>query len=162
MNWLVLLVPELALRARRLGACSRGATIDRCTDTRLTLTDDEIVEVNRRVGLVYNTDRHITVAILIGIPMVILIGSGGGILLLGMLQSVGLSKTQALWAAGLGLPLVLATGWIALFSRLYRRHVRQALVECGHPVCLGCGYLMEGVDGAVCPECGRAVTEAAE
>ena len=44
--------------------------IDRCTDARLTLTDDQVRDVTRRAGLAPDTDRHITVAVLVGIPMV--------------------------------------------------------------------------------------------
>lgn len=131
-------------------------SIDRCTDTRLALSDEEIREVAGRVGLAGHTDRHITVATLIGVPMVILIGSGGGLLLLNLLQVIGLTKGQAMWVAGLGLPMVLIVVWFVVFAWMYKRLIRRALVDCGHPVCIGCGYLLEGVAGEVCPECGRA------
>lgn len=132
-------------------------TIDRCTDSRLTLSDDEVQEVHRLVAASGSADRSITVGVLIGVPMIILIGTGGGYLLLSMLQTLGLTRGQALWVCGIGLPLALIAAWLWAFGRLYRRLVRRALVRCGHPVCVGCGYVLDGVEGAVCPECGRRI-----
>ena len=43
-----------------------------------------------------------------------------------------------------------------------KRELRHRLVALGVPVCVGCGYLLRGLDLKVekCPECGRAIDEA--
>lgn len=129
--------------------------IDRCTDGRLTLTDEEIREVTRRMEKVGTTDKTIMAASLVGIPITIATGIGGGVLFMHAAEAIGLSRSNAILIAGLLFAPVMTALWFVVFTRMYRRHIRAVLVDMGHPVCEFCGYLLEGVDGPVCPECGR-------
>lgn len=52
-------------------------------------------------------------------------------------------------------PPVAMAGLLFLGRRNVRRCLREELVEAGVRVCVGCGYDLEGVEGARCPECGR-------
>ena len=46
--------------------------------------------------------------------------------------------------------------WYLFLTPRFRRHVRAAFVDCGIPVCVGCGYMLEGLDQEPeCPECGE-------
>lgn len=59
---------------------------------------------------------------------------------------------------------LLSVGLImGLLWRSYRRSapgiLRARLLESGVPICVACGYLLRGLSGDRCPECGRAVDE---
>lgn len=48
--------------------------------------------------------------------------------------------------------------WSAwMYRSLYVRPVRMAMRNAGYDLCLGCGYELRGLDGAIerCPECGE-------
>jgi len=130
--------------------------IDRCTDSRLTLTDDEIREINRRMTELGERDPRIRASGIAGIIFMIGGGCLGGVLLMWLLTSA-IGKPASLWIVGLGLPSLLVVIWLVVFGRLYTRNLRRALVDCGHPVCVFCGYLLDGVGDPCCPECGKTI-----
>ena len=134
--------------------------IDRSTDDRLVLTDDEIREVNDRLRALAKDDPRVIIAIGVMAITVNVVGVYGAMALLRYLVSLGVSQILAILICIAALAGLILPAWVVVVYRVYRRHVRRALVECGHPVCIGCGYLLDGVDGVVCPECGRAVTGA--
>lgn len=70
---------------------------------------------------------------------------------------LGVTESQAFMIMG-GLVLLAFWPWSAwVYGRMYARPYRRALRELGVPVCVGCGYQMEGL--ARCPECGWSPTE---
>lgn len=48
---------------------------------------------------------------------------------------------------------------LALTRRDAARFLRAALLDCGVPVCLDCGYCLRGLSSECCPECGRKIDE---
>ena len=130
--------------------------INHCTDSRLRLTDDEVRLVNRQVRVLTERDRSTLVAAIVGIPVALIVGGIGSVLLSRALrQHVG--SAAADWISGMSVMMTLSVGWLFVSARLYRRVARRAMVDCGFPICVGCGYLLEGVEGDVCPECGREI-----
>lgn len=51
---------------------------------------------------------------------------------------------------------VLYPGMMWALYRARRPFIRRALNNLGHPVCIGCGYLLHGISSERCPECGAA------
>ena len=50
---------------------------------------------------------------------------------------------------------VLYPGMAWAMHRSRRPFIRKALIDCGHPVCMYCGYILRGVEDDRCPECGE-------
>lgn len=125
--------------------------IDRCTNERLTLTDEEIEEVNQRLERTLMSDKRTIVVMLVSI----LICSAGILFLWIMLTVVGLSHTQTMWVTSGSIAILIPVSSAVVLPRLYKHTIRQTLAACGHPICVGCGYLLEGMTEAICPECGR-------
>lgn len=46
--------------------------------------------------------------------------------------------------------------------RARRPFIHKALNDLGHPVCIACGYLLNGVESSRCPECGELRAEPCE
>lgn len=81
----------------------------------------------------------------------------GGAGVMHWLVTLGLGK-GATAALGMGsVTLACTVTFIAVFWRMYVRHMRRALGEMGYEVCLSCGYWLRGLDEDIdrCPECGR-------
>lgn len=70
-------------------------------------------------------------------------------------------RTALPWAA---VPLLMVIA-IAVFyanrwmSRYIPELLRHELLDCGVPICLGCGYPLFGLSGPNCPECGSPFDE---
>lgn len=64
------------------------------------------------------------------------------------------------WVAGIFSGLMAGGAGLAV-TWLWRRdasvYLRQRLLDCGVPVCLGCGYCLRGLTSERCPECGMEV-----
>ncbi len=129
--------------------------INSCTDSRLELTDAEVLEVHERISEYGGKDRRVTIGFVVAITIVNVLGSFGARAIFHWLRSLGVSFAASIAISMLVLCAATIPFMIMVLGGLYRRHVRQALIDCGHPVCVGCGYLLEGTVGEVCPECGR-------
>lgn len=71
-------------------------------------------------------------------------------------EPLGLSGTgQALFFIVF---VVFTTGLLVLLlvGRFIQQHLRQQIIEGGHPICLHCGYDLQGLAIDLCPECGDA------
>lgn len=58
--------------------------------------------------------------------------------------------------------LGLAGGWLGVLANrsVQRRTIRRAMVRCGIPICIPCGYDLSETDPSdPCPECGTAYPE---
>lgn len=129
--------------------------IDQCTDERLELTDQQIEEVHRRASRDWVSDRQMMAALIATVPIVVLIALGVMLLLQFGLTWFGVPSRWAMMIAGGSMAMVIPSSCALLFPAIQKRHIRRMLVASGHPICIGCGYLLEGVSGTTCPECGR-------
>ncbi len=74
--------------------------------------------------------------------------------------------TQAMWVRDAGFAVAI-TGGFVLMRWLHQRgaasHMRRHLIDSGVPVCIDCGYSLDGLpaDSITCPECGADLTEPA-
>jgi hypothetical protein len=122
----------------------------------LSLDDTEVSRVYQRMGALAGSgsqfERSLQLGIGIILPMVLLATFG----LRFAFSAFGLGMIGWWLTLALVSPFALLL-WRRIFSRAVVRPMRQALVDCGHPVCIGCGYLLEGVAGPRCPECGRRI-----
>lgn len=75
------------------------------------------------------------------------------------LGSLGLPMSQTAINLILMFPVTIGCSILGIWmmNRHVSFHLRRTLLDCGVPVCLGCGYHLIGAAGPVCPECGRAI-----
>lgn len=68
---------------------------------------------------------------------------------------LGVSKSNVMWIL---VGFLLLGNWLWMMwvnARLYTKPFRRALRDRGVRVCVGCGYLLDGIEQpGVCPECG--------
>jgi predicted RNA-binding Zn-ribbon protein involved in translation (DUF1610 family) len=104
----------------------------------------------------------------LGIGVCVIIGAGSWVLarwgILGGLSYLTSSPIPG-WVQEL---VILGTVAVCMFLTLrflhrwgVKRELRHRLVTLGVPVCVGCGYLLRGLEPNVekCPECGRTVDQ---
>jgi predicted RNA-binding Zn-ribbon protein involved in translation (DUF1610 family) len=60
------------------------------------------------------------------------------------------------WAVPAMSGAMVCTAWINSTRRHMQRRLREVLCEQGIPVCVRCGYQLDGLSAPRCPECGRA------
>lgn len=76
-------------------------------------------------------------------------------------NSLGLGISETVINLVLMVPTSLGVSVLGVWmlNRHVSMHLRRELIQCGVPVCLGCGYHLAGTLGDVCPECGREIDE---
>lgn len=60
----------------------------------------------------------------------------------------------AIWVSFLVYAVFLIAAAFLLFRRAVYRHLTEAVVECRYPLCVHCGYDLQGLAEPRCPECG--------
>lgn len=80
------------------------------------------------------------------------------------LKWLGMDGQDMPYFIGCAIIVILFWPWSAwAYRRLYTKPIRRAMRDAGHDVCVGCGYLLDGLadDAVVCPECGAGREPAA-
>lgn len=134
----------------------RRLFIDTVTASRLDLDAAELAEAERRFNDAASQDRRIILVIVVGGLTMLIGGWTVGLALADGLQTIGVSPGPSTWIASSVTPVTFIAIWFTVFPRLIRRPIRRILRDCGHDVCVRCGYHLVGTDGtAACPECGQ-------
>ncbi len=76
-----------------------------------------------------------------------------------LLMGAGLGTSELGVVVGSVLAIV---ALIAVCLVLRKRHVRRWDSLAHHTICEDCGYILDGIEGDRCPECGRLLAERAE
>lgn len=121
------------------------------------LDREQTQAVERRFEELLKASPRTNWLIMAGIAVMLVTGCVIGSGVVEVVERLGGSTLIVGITAGLVTPACLVGIWFLIFPRLMRRGMRQALRDCGHDVCVRCGYNLTATDAAgPCPECGRA------
>jgi hypothetical protein len=98
--------------------------------------------------IAYTITRASTVGIVAGLPMVVLIGGGRRVDAIALATAIACAACVA---------AIYYWCWVVRTRGQLRIYFERVARTESLPMCLNCGYNLAGIQGQVCPECGRQI-----